>query len=77
MSMDEEMGRVIVGDDGNVELTLESGSEMPPDVAVKIACLLLKAAGCDVVIKDYRIFADASRVSARIPNTDARRRLDG
>ncbi len=74
----EIFGKMVANIDGNVVLSIGDMPELvfPPDAAVKIACLMLTMAGCEVKIKDYRITADASRVSARVLNTDARRKYD-
>ena len=74
----EISGKMVASIDGNVVLSLDGMPELvfPPDAAVKIACLMLTMAGCEVKIKDQQIWADASRVSARAINTDARRKYD-
>ena len=78
MSNENEISSLSINSKGEVVLTFPEEYEiaLPPDTAVKLACLMLTVAGCHVEIEGYRIIADASRVSARPINTDARRKFD-
>ena len=78
MSKGNEIAALSINSEGNVVLIFSEEYEivLPPDTAVKVACLMLTVAGCRVEIKDQQIWADARRVSARAINTDARRKFD-
>ena len=78
MSNRNEIAAISINSEGEVVLVFTEEYEiaLPPNTAVKLACLMLTVAGCQVAIEGYQIWADASRVSARDINTDARRKFD-